>query len=123
MRLRTGSSLAAALGLLIAAAISTGTDAAMEKPVADGIVQCTGTVTAVDPGSRRVRLVTGCGHALRTIDIDAGERCRVRVGGSGASLESLRRGQIATVRYRRTANRNTAESIVTPPGPDPGRQP
>jgi hypothetical protein len=68
-------------------------------------------------------VITGCGHALRVMVFEAGTGCRIQVGGVGAPLTSLKRGQIVVVRHRNAAQRYAAESIATLPAAGIARQP
>ena len=84
--------------------------------------QLTGTVTAVEPQTGRVSVITGCGHALRVMVFHAGSACRIEIGGVSAPLTSLKRGQIVVLRYHTGAQPYVAASISTPPPPDAGRR-
>jgi len=92
--------------------VTSGTDAA----------QTIGAVKAVDADVRRISVITGCGHALRVMVFHAGTECRIEVGGVGASLASLRRGQIVAVWHREDAQRHLAERIETLAVPNVERQ-
>ena len=82
-----------------------------------------GTVQAINAPSREVKLITGCGHALRVTSFHAVTDCRIEVAGKGAPLTDLKRGQIVVVRHRRGAECDVAESIATLPPADDRRRP
>jgi Cu/Ag efflux protein CusF len=107
--------LAASLAVTAQAATVTGTARGAEPQ------QMIGTVNAVDADTRRVTVITGCGHALRVMVFQIGSECRIEVGGVVTPAAKLRRGQIVVVRYRNAAPPYDAESITTRPAPDAER--
>ena len=112
---------ASAAAVLIAA---SGSGWAATGSASDGDADHTvGTVRTVDAPSRRVTVITGCGHALRVTSFHAVTDCRIEVAGKGAPLTDLKRGQIVVVRHRRGAECDVAESIATLPPADDRRRP
>ena len=106
--------LAALLAVIVVAGAFTGMAGDVELKLT------TGTVAAIEPRTRQISVITGCGHALRVVAFYAGEGCKIEVGGVAAPLTSLRRGQIVAVRYRAGAEPCVAERITTPPTPVAG---
>jgi hypothetical protein len=117
MSRRTRAAFRATIGVTALLAVVAPSGTATGAASGIDFEQTIGTVKAVDPDTRQISVITGCGHALRVMVFQASTACRIEVAGVGAPLASLRRGQIVAVRYRSPAPPYTAESIATPPAP------
>ena len=70
-----------------------------------------GMVWSVDTKSRSIGVITGVGHALSLVQIQVDPAAEIKVAGTAAKLNDLKRGDIVRVRYGKTVDRNLAESI------------
>jgi len=83
----------------------------------------TGTVAEVDVEARQVRVITGVGHAARTMAFHAGTECRITCAGTAVALKDVTRGAIVVVDYRNARGGYEAESMeVRSPQPE-GNEP
>lgn len=73
----------------------------------------TATVGAVDTEERTLKLITGVGHALRTVWIHVPPVSRITIAGATGRLGDLKRGDVVRVRYRTTPEGNVATGIET----------
>jgi len=80
----------------------TGPALARQQEGAEDPQRMTGTVAEVDVEARRVRVVTGVGHATRAMAFHAGTGCRITCAGTDLALEDVTRGAIAIVHYHKT---------------------
>ncbi len=73
----------------------------------------TATVAAVDTKARMLEVITGVGHALQVVRMQVPPACKITVAGATGQFGDLKRGNIVRMQYRKTAERNVAESIET----------
>jgi hypothetical protein len=73
----------------------------------------TATVAAVDTKARTLVVITGVGHALEVGRMQVPPPCKITVAGAPSQLGDLKRGNIVRIQYRKTADRNAAETIET----------
>lgn len=71
------------------------------------------TITAVDTESRSLDVITGVGHALRSVRIHLDPACRIMVAGAAGQLRDLERGDVVCIEYRKTTQGNMASAIET----------
>ena len=71
----------------------------------------TATITAVDTESRSLDVITGVGHALRSIRIHLDPTCRIMVAGAAGQLRDLERGDVVRIEYRKATQGNMASTI------------
>lgn len=83
------------------------------QPPSAVVSSVTATVGGVDTEERTLKLITGVGHALRTVWIRVPPASRVTIAGRTGRLADLRRGDVVRVGYRRTPEGNVATSIET----------
>jgi hypothetical protein len=84
------------------------------QPPSAVISSVSATVGSVDTEERMLKLMTGVGHALRTVWIRVPPASRITIAGTSGGLAELRRGDVVRVGYRRTPEGNVATSIETP---------
>lgn len=83
------------------------------QPPSAVISSVSATVGSVDTEERMLKLITGVGHALRTVWIRVPPASRITIAGTAGRLAELRRGDVVRVGYRRTPEGNVATSIET----------
>ena len=75
------------------------------------------TVCSCDPEAKTINLLTGCGHALWMVKISVDAEAKLAQRGRDVQLTELKPGAIVRVRYRRSEDRNLAQSVeVQAPG-------